>query len=768
MRKKPVIICVDDENTLLESLKIQLRNILGNEYNIELAEDGEDALDLITDLLKDGSEIPLVISDYLMPDIKGDELLKSIHKISPKTIKIMLTGQADVSAVSNAIKYANLYRYIAKPWQAEDFSLTIQEALYSYFQEKRLQEKNAELQVLNTQLELLIEERTQALSQSEEKFAKAFLSSPNPITITSLKDGRHIDVNDAFLSLSGYTREEIIGKTALDLKIWVNLSDREKIFKILLEKNKIRNFEIESRSKSGEIKTALLSSEIIEINGEKCLISVSQDITERKKMEVELQQAKKIADKANRAKSEFLANMSHELRTPLNAILGFSQLISRDAKIPSDQQEYLDIIRRSGEHLLGLINNILQLSKIEVGRVSLDLNTFDLLRMLITLEEMFKLQAADKGLQVIFDYDHSLPRYIYADESKLRQIIINLLGNAIKFTPDGGITLRVKSENSLPTQLLFEVEDTGDGIKPEEIDNLFQPFMQTETGKKSLEGSGLGLPLSREFIRLMGGDISVHSVVGKGSLFTFNINVDIVDNVNFVEKEKPRRVIGLAPDQPEYRILAVDDRLESRMLLMKLLTSIGLTVNVAENGQEAIEIWESFAPHLIWMDMRMPVMDGYEATKRIKAHLKGQATVIIALTASAFDEERSVILSIGCDDFVSKPFREQIIFDKMAQYLGVRYIYEDLGSEISGENALKIVNQEFVLSGDSFKIMPIEWVNKIYYAAECVDDQAILELLQEVPIEYQHFSGAIADLIHNFRSDRLIELIDEFRALSNQ
>ncbi|HEY9700893.1 MAG TPA: ATP-binding protein, partial [Allocoleopsis sp.] len=587
MIKKPVIICVDDENTLLESLKIQLRNILGNEYNIELAEGGEDALDLITELLEDGSEIPLVISDYLMPDIKGDELLKSIHQISPKTIKIMLTGQADISAVSNAIKYAKLYRYIAKPWQAEDFSLTIQEALYSYFQAKRLQEQNAELQVLNTQLELLVEERTQALRQSEEKFAKAFLSSPNPLTITSLQDGRHIDVNEAFLSLSGYTREEVIGKTALDLQIWVNLSDREKIFEILLEKNKVRNFEIESRSKSGKIKTALLSSEIIEINGEKCVISVSQDITERKKMEVDLQQAKKNADKANRAKSEFLANMSHELRTPLNAILGFSQLISRDATLLPEQQEYLDIIRRSGEHLLGLINNILQLSKIEVGRVTLDQNNFDLLRMLNTLEEMFKLQAANKNLQVIFDYDHNLPQYIYADESKLRQILINLLGNSMKFTPDGGITLRVKLENSLPPQLLFEVEDTGEGIGPEEIDNLFQPFMQTETGKKSLEGTGLGLPLSRQFIRLMGGDITVNSLVGEGSIFKFNINFDIVDNANFVEKEKPRRVIGLAPDQPEYRILAVDDRLESRMLLMKLLTSVGLKVNVAANGQEA-------------------------------------------------------------------------------------------------------------------------------------------------------------------------------------
>ncbi|OKH40569.1 hypothetical protein NIES2119_02890 [[Phormidium ambiguum] IAM M-71] len=786
--KKPIILCVDDEATILDSLKIELKAILGNDYLIETAENGADALELIEELIADNYQIPLVICDYIMPELKGDELLKLIHELIPKTFKIMLTGQADLEAVGNAIKYARLYRYIAKPWQSEDLKLTVKEAVHSYFLEQQLAEQNAQLQRMNQKLESIVEERTTALRLSEEKFAKAFRSSPNPITITRLSDGCHIEVNDAFCQMVGYNSKEIIGKTAIELGLWVNLSDRACLFQLLSENSRIRNFEFDFCTKEGDIKTALLAAEIIEVSGETCVISVSQDITERKQAELALQQAKEAADKANRAKSEFLSNMSHELRTPLNAILGFTQLLLRDLALKPEQQEQLGIINRSGEHLLQLINNILQMSKIEVGRVTVDRNIFDLYRLLNSLDEMLQLQANKKGLQLIVDCAPNLPQYIETDESKLRQVLINLLGNAIKFTTEGGVTLRIKMAEDMGNQdaeyshnyLFFEIEDTGAGISSEEVDNLFKPFIQTEAGRRSQEGTGLGLPISRQFIQLMGGDITVSSTLGKGTIFKFHIAINIAEQTPIQAPEKNRRVIALEPEQPEYRILVVDDRLESRLLLVKLLASIGFAVQEAENGQQAVEIWSTWEPHLIWMDMRMPVMDGYEATKHIKTQLKGQKTVIIALTASAFDEERSVILSIGCDDFVAKPFREQVILDKMAEYLGVRYIYEH---PISSLTSAEKLSTKFSLKGEErtngnidssnnlepfcLQVMPSEWIDELYQAADAVDNEQIFALLEKMPPECVHISRSIADLAHNFRCDKIIDLIEKQKNLAN-
>ncbi|MDB9512432.1 response regulator [Kamptonema animale CS-326] len=961
---KPVIICVDDEPTILESLKIELKKALGEEYTIETAEGGADALELIIELIEEEKyEVPLVISDYFMPDIKGDELLKQIHSISPKTIKILLTGQADLQAVSNAIKYAQLYRYIAKPWHQSDLILTVREAIRSYSQDKQLADQNVKLQQLNEELETLVEQRTAELRLSEEKFAKAFRSSPNPITITRLSDGQHIEVNDAFCAMVGCTCEEIIGKTAIELGLWANEEDRARLFQGLVKQGIVRNYEFQFCPKTGEVRTALLSAEIIDIQGQTCVISVSQDISDRKRAEeklraseaflaaaqriahvgscevdllsnnttwseelfrifdldpnqpkptceefrqyihpddrelwektfnsilvegkthkieyrivrsngsirhieargepvfsqqgqieklliimmdisdrkqaeIALQKAKEAADKANRAKSEFLSNMSHELRTPLNAILGFTQLLARDSSLKSEQKEHLGIISRSGEHLLNLINNILQMSKIEVGQVTVNKNNFDLYHLLESIEKMFQLQAEKKNLQLIIDIAPDLPQYVQTDESKLRQTLINILGNAIKFTQEGGVTLRVRmkeeaiknkederisekeifpvkhlktldlesieiaenqekipnlestesnknTKNSIGFSddssffLQFEIEDTGLGIAPEEIDNLFKPFVQTESGMKAQEGTGLGLPISRQFVQLMGGDITVNSNINKGSIFKFNIEISLPDLVEIQGSETTRRVIGLEAGQPEYRILAVDDRLESRLLLVRLLTSLGFSVRAAENGAVAVDLWSSWEPHLILMDMRMPVMDGYEATKQIKAHLKGQATVIIALTASAFDEERSIILSTGCDDFVAKPFREQVILEKMAKYLGVRYLYEEqvLSSSPRGRRSPSLTNQvsesgqsdsSFILEPSSFQGMPLEWIDKLYDAADSVDNDNIFQLLSEIPSDRANLSKALAQLVNNFRCDKILDLIEELRNL---
>jgi signal transduction histidine kinase/CheY-like chemotaxis protein len=494
----------------------------------------------------------------------------------------------------------------------------------------------------------------------------------------------------------------------------------------------------------------------------------------------ELEQAKNIAELANRAKSEFLANMSHELRTPLNAILGFSQLMNRETSLTQQQKENLSIINRSGEHLLSLINDVLDLAKIESGKMTLYPTDFDLYGLLELIAEMLALRAESKGLKLIVEPSEDLPRYINTDDKKLRQVLINLLGNAIKFTNEGSVTLRVSSvishlslevsdeeqrlvlsasevkNDKEQTTILFEIEDTGAGIAPEEIDSLFEAFTQTETGKQSQQGTGLGLPISKKFIELMGGEITVSSEVGQGTIFRFNIQA-LISEASKIKRQKPtQRVIGLESNQQEYRILIVDDRPENRQLLLKLLEPIGFEVKEAANGQEAVEIWQSWQPHLIWMDMRMSVMNGYEATQEIKAHLQGQATAIIALTASTLEEEKAVVLSAGCDDFVRKPFREEIIFDKMAQFLGVRYVYEQINSENSSES-----EEIAKLTAEALAVMSDEWLQALSEAAELINNQLITQLLTEIPQENQNLAQAIQKQVDDFDFERIMNLAQE-------
>ena len=476
------------------------------------------------------------------------------------------------------------------------------------------------------------------------------------------------------------------------------------------------------------------------------------------------------ANEANEAKSRFLANMSHELRTPLNAILGFSQLMSRDSSLSSGNKESLNIINRSGEHLLKLINDILEMSKIEAGRIILEENEFDFFLMLKSIEEMLQLKAKFKNLKLTFIRNPNIPQFIKTDEGKLRQILINILGNAIKFTDKGQVTLRVKLEKKQQQELesIFsdmylldcEIEDTGVGIEAENIDKLFTPFEQTKSGRSSQEGTGLGLSICKKFIELMGGKITVESTVGKGTIFRFSILVTPMV-ANTIQSNQYKQVVSLAPNQPSYRILAVDDRSESRFLLRKMLSNVGFEVNEASNGQEAIDLWKSWQPHLIFMDMQMPIIDGYEATKKIKSYPQGEEAVIIALTASAFEEERMLILSAGCNDFMRKPFYEGELFDKIAYHLGVNFIYEDdLKLKQEEEIVSKPQEDSSELTQADIDIMPESWKLEMYQAAEQVDNSRIYQLIAEIPPEYAFLSEKLTNLVKHFRCDTIIDLIE--------
>jgi signal transduction histidine kinase/FixJ family two-component response regulator len=488
-------------------------------------------------------------------------------------------------------------------------------------------------------------------------------------------------------------------------------------------------------------------------------------------MALELKTAKVAAETANQAKSEFLANMSHELRTPLNAILGFTQLMSRAPDISNAQQKNLETIGRSGEHLLALINDVLEFSKIEAGRIMLNREDFDLHRLLLGIEEVFRLRVQEKGISLVFEIGSDLPQYIQTDQSKLRQILINLLSNAVKFTQNGKITLRVKNKalveeaQTKARWLHFEVADTGVGIASGEQDQIFDPFFQSDGQQSCQEGTGLGLSISRRFADMMGSGLKVTSEAGKGTTFCFDVRVGLVGNTQSLANQFKRRIFGLAPEQPVWRLLVVEDDASSRNLMVHLLSAVGFAVKTAANGQDAIKIWEKWQPHLIWMDIRMPVTNGYEAIASIKSKMRTSAvaidTKIIALTAGAFEENRVKVMEHGADDFVRKPFRELEIFEKIEKHLSVRYVYE------KGNQCLQTaaaapghkLSEERLLS--LMKCLPGEMIERLREATELSDAVMIEEVVEAIRTQQEHaqLGEALSEMAGNFAYDKILILI---------
>ncbi|MEB3178996.1 MAG: response regulator, partial [Nostocaceae cyanobacterium] len=549
------------------------------------------------------------------------------------------------------------------------------------------------------------------------------------------------------------------GNIAFAIVTFSDITQRKQAEHLLAEYNRILEAQVEERTR--ELSQALEQ-----------LKSIQEELIASQQIAAQGQEA---AERANRAKSEFIASMSHELRTPLNAILGFTQIMNRDDSLSVVHQQHLEIINRAGEHLLNLINEILEMSKIEAGRITLNEQSFDLQRLLSSLYEMLQLRAASKGLKLIFQSSPDIPQFIKSDECKLRQVLINLLENAMKFTDKGSVTLRVVRGNkqlissslSPPSSfstdpskesLFFEVEDTGAGIATEEINLLFEAFGQTETGRISGQGTGLGLPISRKYVQLMGGDIIVSSTPGKGSRFAFDIQVNTVDKSEIQTSLTKRKIIGLAPNQGEYRLLVVDDRFESRLLLVTIFTSVGFAVREAENGQQAITLWSSWKPHLIWMDMRMPIMNGFEATKQIKATPEGQKTVIIALTASAFEEERQMVLQAGCNDFVRKPLQEDILLAKVKEHLGVEYIFQQEGKSLELTPEHTDNRSASTDLATHLSEMSSAWLAELHYAAASCSDDLIFMLIEQIPPQNAPLAHRLQDLAHNFQFEQIMQL----------
>jgi PAS domain S-box-containing protein len=558
----------------------------------------------------------------------------------------------------------------------------------------------------------------ETMHQSEEQFRSIAESTSMAMLVSRLSDGAITYANTSAGRILQRESHDLIQRSIKDL--YYLPAEWEILQQHLLQNQKVRDYEIRLCKANQEPLWVLASVHPLWLKGEQVLLNTFYDITLLKKTELALREseaklreqanlleqrveertydlkiAKEAAESASRSKAAFLANMSHELRTPLNAILGFAQLMLYDQELNEQHQTDLQTICNSGNHLLAMINDILEMSKLEAGSVLLREKECSLYDIVDTARDMLYLKAQEKDLSFDVSIQPDVPPYIYTDEGKLRQILINLIGNAIKFTDSGHILVRVEVRNlpnnmdrivgevsEIPRCLCFEVEDTGAGISEAEVLTLFQPFVQTDSGKRSQEGTGLGLSISYNYVRLMGGQMFVISKVGEGSTFRFYIPVKSLDLFSLDSTTKSlRRVIGIEGNQG-YRILIAEDMRLNRQLLTRILSPLGIEVREVSNGQDAIDVWQSWSPHLIWMDVRMPIMNGQEAASAIREIEamrnipNSQKVRIIALTASLVDFREEDLFLNGFDGFLSKPFTEDKVFERMAEHLNLKYIYK--------------------------------------------------------------------------------------------
>lgn len=541
------------------------------------------------------------------------------------------------------------------------------------------------------------------------------------------------------------------------------------------------------------------------------LLLLLEDINHRKQIEANLQQAKEAAEAASRAKGEFLANMSHELRTPLNIILGFVQLMRRDPTITPEHARYLNIINRSGQDLLNLINEVLEMSKLEAGEMRLNENVFDLYELLENLEEMLQVKVTAKQLAFICDYHPQVPRHIKADEHKLRQILLNLLGNAIKFTDRGCITCRVypvrgaqsTSESAPVETLTFEIQDTGPGIAAAELHKLFKPFSQTKTGEAMQEGTGLGLAISRRLINLMGGDISTTSTVGQGTTFSFTLPIRNAAIPNCPALQRGCTDPSLTSTHTTYRILVIDHNWENRYWLEQTLSQFGFTVRATKNHEEGFSLWQNWQPHLVFIDIQTSVIEGYELIHKIRTQesLTGASnrslsdkgsidnqlsaelsalhdssrTVLIATSTHIFTGTKSAILTAGFNDCLQYPISQDELLNKITHYLPIadrpngimpgaspQFIRSLSALGDAPVSAHPIPSTEDLIA--ALREIPPTWIAQLSQAALRGSDDHITELLEELPESQEMLRTCLATWSSDFHFDQILQLIRRFNS----
>ncbi len=617
----------------------------------------------------------------------------------------------------------------------------------------------------------------QALRASEDRMRGIFENVPVGI-FAATHAGKFVYANPALGQILGYDSAqdlvETVNRTSIAEAMYVDPTRRDTVLEGLANDKRWQTVENRYRRKDGRIIDAVLTMGERQdaTTGESLLHGIITDISERKRGEhaimklnadleqrviertLELGVAKDAAEAANRAKSAFLANMSHELRTPMNAILGFAQLLQHDDSLGEDSRKKVATINRAGQHLLALINDVLEISRIESGRSSVRIAAFNLNDMLHELEDLMRLRVEDKWLAFAVQRCDPLPSWVLGDVHHLKQILINLIANGAKYTEQGHIKLHVRSDGTEDGHIVFAVEDTGPGIAESDQERIFQAFYQTELGMLKGDGTGLGLSISRQYARLMDGELSVASQVGQGCVFTLRVplpGTDAPESAAGSMQRTPIIALELGAQDTVPRLLVVDDKPDNRELVYEMLTRVGFLVQAVENGLQALAAFTAWQPQLILMDMRMPVMDGYEATQKIRAMPSGKDVRIVALTANAFEEDRAAILAAGCDEMLKKPVLENDLYRLLGALLGIGYRYGTLEPNSSEQAAADA-------SSADLSALPTPLLDELQRAAECLDVEAVRAIAARIAQEHAQTSRSLDALVQNFRFDRIVEL----------
>jgi PAS domain S-box-containing protein len=757
-----ILVVDDDPDVILSTAKL----LAGVGYLVDCASTGYEAWTKLQQAHPD-----ILLLDNALPEVSGLDVCRRLKRDARlrNTFVVMVSAHPITAEDQYKGLQAGADDYIIKPITDREMIAHVQSMINIRRREVALLEKDRELEdARRVALSMMQDADVQrqkaedAWQKLEESFQslrmleRAIENSPNSVIITD-RQGHIQYVNPRATEVTGYSVAELMGQNPRVFKSGFHSSEfYEEMWTTILAGIQWRG-ELLNKKKNGEVYWE--STSITPVKGPTGeiinLVAVKEDVTERQHIMEALEAAKLAAESSNRAKSTFLATMSHEIRTPLNAILGFAQLLLRDPSLSTTQLQRINTINRSGEHLLALINDILEMSKIEAGRATLNVTSFDLHALIHDLEAMIRVRTDARQLQFSVTIAPDLPRNILSDENKLRQIFINLLGNAAKFTELGSIdwNIRIARQATGESRLIADVIDTGPGITSEDLPRIFDTFEQAFAGRRMGEGTGLGLSISQKFAQILSGEITVSSEVGKGSIFSLNIAVQVAPDGAAAAIGNRRRVIELQPGQTVYRVLIADDNAESRLLISDMLEAAGFETRQVANGEEAVTCYQSWNPQIVLMDMFMPILNGYQATRRIRELNTEIHVCIIAVTANAFEDERLKILETGVNGYIRKPFTADELFEAIRTCTDVQYIYEQdqpgipsglPTSDISGEEALKE--------------LPLELVIQMEQETISANFERLMRLIDQVSLTSPAIAHSLRELAVGYRYERLLEI----------
>jgi PAS domain S-box-containing protein len=622
-----------------------------------------------------------------------------------------------------------------------------------------------------------------AVQESEARFRGTFDQAAVGIAHVDY-DGKWLRVNQRYSDILGYTEAELLQMSFRSVTHPDDIDYNAECYR-RLRAREITNYAIEKRyiRKDGELVwVALTVSPVLNPEGEtQYYTAVVEDISDRKSAEVELTKAKEAAEAANRTKSEFLANISHELRTPLNGILGYAQILQRSDCMTQQQQEGLHIIQQCGDHLLTLIDDILDLSKIEAWKMELHPSEFYLHNFLGNIVKIFRLRAEQKGITFIYHYPDELPACVRGDEQRLRQILINLLGNAIKFTEKGSVTFQVEliggqqsavsgqpengrlGREKAESSIRFQVKDTGIGIAPEQIEGIFLPFQQARNHTRRLEGTGLGLSISKKLAEIMGSELRVNSSQGEGSVFWLDLDLPTVHCATELALSAPE-CHAIAYVGARRKILIADDNQVNRHVLVNLLSPLGFDVVEAVDGRDCLYKTEAFKPDAIFIDLAMPVMDGLEAIHLLRQSPDFLHTAIIVTSASAFEQDNQASLAAGANGFVPKPVNSEAILASLQSHIGVQWIYAlDNLQEPSNDKPTSNLELDSLLGIQD--IPPPASILELYDLTKIGDIQGILDWiagLEQLDAKFKPFTAQVRQLVKGFQVKQIQQFASRY------